>query len=156
MLPNISKESHRQRNHTTHKHCRIWFTNQIHQTFTRKENQILAIIKNKLATNTITQRKPNHSILPRRQIKMTEWIRNGARVHTNGKGASFNCTNIATAKQLQTILQNYENNTILNKNIQEQYDRINKQIIQLKLSIGTLTEEINTLHETIQTLQVKQ
>ena len=87
---------------------------------------------------------------------MTEWIRNGARVHTNGKGASFNCTNIATAKQLQTILQNYENNTTLNKNIQEQYDRINKQIIQLKLSIATLTEEINTLHETIQTLQVKQ
>ena len=87
---------------------------------------------------------------------MTEWIRNGARVHTNGKGASFNCTNIATAKQLHQTLNNYEKTYTLNRNIEQQYDRITKQIIQLKLSIGTLTEEINTLHETIQTLQVKQ
>ena len=87
---------------------------------------------------------------------MTEWLRNGARVYSNGAGKSFNCVNIATAKDLHTILTNYENNHILNTNIQNQYDKITKQIIQLKLTIGTLTEEINTLHETIQTLQVKQ
>ena len=83
---------------------------------------------------------------------MTEWLRNGARVYSNGDGKSFNCVNIATAKDLHTILTNYENNHILNTNIQNQYDKINKQIIQLKLSIGTLTEEINTLHEVIKCL----
>ena len=87
---------------------------------------------------------------------MTEWLRNGARVYSKGEGKSYNCTNIATAKQLHQTLTNYEKITILNRNIEQQYDRITKQIIQLKLSIGTLTEEINTLHETIQTLQVKQ
>ena len=87
---------------------------------------------------------------------MTEWLRNGARVYSKGEGKSYNCTNIATAKQLHETLTNYEKTYNLNRNIEEQYDRITKQIIQLKLSIGTLTEEINTLHETIQTLQVKQ
>ena len=70
MLPNIPKESNSQRNHTTHQHRWLWFTNPLHQTFTRKKDKILAIIKNKLATNTITQRKSNHCILLRRQIKM--------------------------------------------------------------------------------------
>ena len=87
---------------------------------------------------------------------MTEWLRNGARVYSNGEGQSYNCVNIATAKQLHETLTTYEKTYNLNRNIEEQYDRITKQIIQLKLSIGTLTEEINTLHETIQTLQVKQ
>ena len=85
-----------------------------------------------------------------------EWLRDGARVYSKGKGRSYNCTNIATAKTLHETLTNYEKTYQLNRNIEEQYDRITKQIIQLKLSIGTLTEEINTLHETIQTLQVKQ
>ena len=87
---------------------------------------------------------------------MTEWLRNGARVYSNGAGKSFNCVNIATAKDLHTILTNYEKTYQLNRNIEQQYDRINKQIIQLKLTIGTLTEEINTLHKTIQTIKVKQ
>ncbi len=87
---------------------------------------------------------------------MTEWLRNGARVYSKGEGKSYNCTNIATAKQLHETLTTYEKTYNLNRNIEQQYDRITKQIIQLKLSIGTLTEEINTLHETIQTLQVKQ
>ena len=85
-----------------------------------------------------------------------EWLRDGARVYSKGKGRSYNCTNIATAKQLHQTLTNYEKITILNRNIEQQYDLITKQIIQLKLSIGTLTAEINTLHKTIQTLQVKQ
>ena len=84
---------------------------------------------------------------------MTEWLRNGARVYSNGAGKSFNCTNIATAKDLHTILTNYEKTYQLNRNIEEQYDRITKQIIQLKLTIGTLTEEINTLHEAITCLK---
>ena len=81
-----------------------------------------------------------------------EWLRDGARVYSKGKGRSYNCVNIATAKQLHETLTNYEKTYNLNRNIEEQYDRITKQIIQLKLSIGTLTEEINTLHEVIKCL----
>ena len=84
---------------------------------------------------------------------MTEWLRNGARVYSKGEGKSYNCTNIATAKQLHETLTTYEKTYNLNRNIEEQYDRITKQIIQLKLSIGTLTEEINTLHEAITCLK---
>ena len=84
---------------------------------------------------------------------MTEWLRQGSRVYSNGEGHSYNCTNIATAKQLHETLTNYEKTYQLNRNIEEQYDRITKQIIQLKLSIGTLTEEINTLHEAITCLK---
>ena len=84
---------------------------------------------------------------------MTEWLRQGSRVYSNGEGHSYNCTNIATAKQLHQTLTNYEKTYTLNRNIEEQYDRITKQIIQLKLSIGTLTEEINTLHEAITCLK---
>ena len=84
---------------------------------------------------------------------MTEWLRQGSRVYSKGEGKSYNCTNIATAKQLHETLTNYEKTYNLNRNIEEQYDRITKQIIQLKLSIGTLTEEINTLHEAITCLK---
>ena len=84
---------------------------------------------------------------------MTEWLRNGARVYSKGEGKSYNCTNIATAKTLHETLTNYEKTYQLNRNIEEQYDRITKQIIQLKLSIGTLTEEINTRHAAITCLK---
>ena len=84
----------------------------------------------------------------------TKWNLQGSRVYGNGR--SFNCTNKITAEQLYNTLNTYEQSITLTKNTEQQYDRITKQIIQLKLSIGTLTEEINTLHETIQTLQVKQ
>ena len=84
---------------------------------------------------------------------MTEWLRTGARVYSKGEGKSYNCTNIATAKQLHETLTTYEKTYNLNRNIEEQYDRITKQIIQLKLSIGTLTEEINQLHEAIKCLK---
>ena len=39
---------------------------------------------------------------------MTEWLRQGSRVYSNGEGHSYNCTNIATAKQLHQTLTNYE------------------------------------------------
>ena len=81
---------------------------------------------------------------------MTEWLRQGSRVY--GKGKSYNCTNKATATDLYNTLTTYEKTYNLNRNIEQQYDRITKQIIQLKLSIGTLTEEINQLHEVIKCL----
>ena len=78
----------------------------------------------------------------------------GSRVY--GQGYSYNLNNKVDAIKLCETLNHYEEISRLNRNIDKQYDKITKQIIQLKLSIGTLTEEINTLHETIQTLQVKQ
>ena len=86
---------------------------------------------------------------------MTEWLRNGARVYSKGTGRSYNCTNIATAKQLHETLTTYEKTYQLNRNIEEQYDRITKQIIQLKLSINILSDEIKQLENNINQL-VKQ
>ena len=78
-----------------------------------------------------------------------EWLRTGARVYSKGQGHNYNCINIATAKTLHQTLTTYENITRLNKNIEEQYDRITKQIIQIQLSLGILTEDINKLKEVI-------
>lgn len=80
----------------------------------------------------------------------SEWKITNNRVHKHGK--SFQCQNKITAKQLHQILTQYENTTTLNNNIQKQHDKITRQIIQLKLTIGTLTEEIQTLEEQIQCL----
>ena len=84
---------------------------------------------------------------------MTEWLRNGARVYSKGKGRSYNCTNIATAKDLHTILTNYENTTTLTQNIHEQYDTIIRHMLQLQMSIKILEHEITTLQEVIQCLK---
>ena len=81
----------------------------------------------------------------------TEWQIQGSRVYGNGR--SFNCTNIITSKELCQILNTYETTHNLNKNIEKQYDTIQKQLIQIKLSIGTLTEEIHTLEKEIQCLK---
>ena len=74
----------------------------------------------------------------------------GSRVFGNGR--SFNCINIATANELCGILNEYETTKTLNTNIEQQYTNITKQLIQIKLSIGTLNEEIHTLEQTIQEL----
>ena len=69
----------------------------------------------------------------------------GSRVY--GKGASYNCTNVVTAQQLQTTLNNlveYQNTSI---QIEEKLDEITKQIIQLKLTINILSEEVEHLKE---------
>ena len=79
-----------------------------------------------------------------------EWLRTGARVYSKGQGHSYSCTNIATAKTLHQTLTTYENITRLNKNIEEQYDRIIKQIIQIQLSLGILSEDISKLKEVVE------
>ena len=80
----------------------------------------------------------------------SKWKVTGSRVH--GQGHSFNCLNVATAKELQGLLNNYETYKNLNTNIEQQYDSITKQLIQIKLSIGTLNEEVQRLEQTIQEL----
>ena len=59
---------------------------------------------------------------------------------TNKHDATILCN---TLNQAYTILDTY-------KNIEPQYDNITKQIIQLKLTINILSDEINHLHEVIQ------
>ena len=82
------------------------------------------------------------------------WKLTDNRVH--GHGQNYTLPNRITAKQLHKTLTNYEKTTTLNHNIEQQHDRLTKQIIQLQMSIKIIEHEINTLHETIQTLQVKQ
>ena len=82
-----------------------------------------------------------------------QWERNGTRVYSQGKGMSYNCNNIATAKQLHQTLTTYETTHTLNKNIEQQYDRITKQIIQIQLSLGILTEEIQKLKTTMEAIK---
>lgn len=81
---------------------------------------------------------------------MTTWKRQGSRVYGNGQ--SYNCTNIVTAQQLQNTLQTYENTRTTNQKIEQTYDRISKQFIQIRLTLGTLTEEIQQLEAKINEL----
>lgn len=82
-----------------------------------------------------------------------QWERNGTRVYSKGQGHSYNCLNIATAKQLHQTLTTYETTHTLNKNIEQQYDKITKQIIQIQLSLGILTEEIQKLKTTMEAIK---
>ena len=83
-------------------------------------------------------------------VNQPKWQIQGSRVFKDGH--SFNCINIITAKDLQSILNQYETTHTLNQNIDQQYDNITKQIIQIQLSIGIVNEEIQKLKETIQCL----
>lgn len=74
----------------------------------------------------------------------------GTLVKDHRKKYSYNLTNKHDAKTLcQTLNQSY---TILDtyRNIETQYDNITKQIIQLKLTVNILSDEINHLQEVIQ------
>jgi hypothetical protein len=62
---------------------------------------------------------------------------------------SYNMTSRIDAENLYNTLTTYHKTTTLNQNIEKQYDQITKQIIQLKLSISILTEEVQTLEASI-------
>ena len=79
------------------------------------------------------------------RVNQPKWNINNSRVYGDGK--SFNCTNKITAEQLYNTLNTYENTIQLNTNIEKQFDNITKQIIQVKLSIGLLQEDITRLKE---------
>ena len=53
------------------------------------------------------------------------------------------------AENLYHTLNTYHKTQTLNKNIEKQYDQITKQIIQLKLSINILSDEIKQLEADI-------
>ena len=69
----------------------------------------------------------------------------GASVYGDGK--RFNVTNNVTAVELCNTLNNLTEIKNTNTNIDTKLDRITKQIIQMKLSINTLDEEVKTLTE---------
>ena len=75
---------------------------------------------------------------------------NGTRV--KGEGWSYNLTNQKDAIKLCETLNHYQKTHQLNTQIEKQYDTITKQLIQIKLSIGTLTEEVQRLEKEIQCL----
>ena len=62
---------------------------------------------------------------------------------------SYNMTSKIDAENLYNTLTTYHKTQTLNQNIEKQYDNITKQIIQLKLSISILTEEVQTLEASI-------
>ena len=71
----------------------------------------------------------------------------GSRVY--GNGTSYNLTNNVTAIELCNTLNNLTEIQKTNTNIDQKLDKITKQIIQMKLSINTLDEEVKTLKELI-------
>jgi len=83
---------------------------------------------------------------------MIEWKIQGSRVYGNGQ--SYNCINKVTAEQLHNTLTTYEKTVQLHKNIDEQFDRIQKQLIQTNLSLNILKDDMEKL--TTQLQQVKE
>ena len=66
-----------------------------------------------------------------------------------GAGHRYNLTNNVTAVELCNTLNNLTEIQNTNTNIDNKLDKITKQIIQMKLSINTLDEEVKTLTELI-------
>ena len=79
-----------------------------------------------------------------------KWKIQGSRVFGDGK--SFNCTNIATAKDLYNTLSFYEQNINIEKNISKQYDHLIKQIITLQKDLTIIQEDLTKLKEIISCL----
>lgn len=79
---------------------------------------------------------------------MSEWKITDNRVHGNGQ--SYNCQNRITAEQLQKTLTDYENIKTEHHETEQKLDKITKILIQLQLTNGILTEELQTLKEVIQ------
>ena len=71
----------------------------------------------------------------------------GSSVYGNGK--RFNVTNNVTAVELCNTLNNLTEIQNTSTNIDKKLDKITRQIIQMKLSINTLDEEVKTLNELI-------
>lgn len=81
---------------------------------------------------------------------MTEWLRNGARIYSNGAGKSYNCTNIVTAKDLHNTLTEYENKIHhLEKqiNTDKNYTKIQQQLQALENSIHEAKNDLEKIKE---------
>ena len=68
---------------------------------------------------------------------------NNSRVY--GAGWSYNLTNQKDAIKLAETLNNYENIVNLQSNIDKQFDKITRELIQVKMTLSMLNSEIQTL-----------
>lgn len=82
---------------------------------------------------------------------MIEWKIQGSRVYGNGQ--SYNCTNKITAEQLHNTLTTYEKTVQLNKNIEQQFDKLTRQVIQVQMTLKILNDEINNLTSDINAIK---
>ena len=82
---------------------------------------------------------------------MTEWKLTDNRVHRHGQ--SYNCTNKITAEQLHNTLTTYEKTVQLNKNIEQQFDKLTRQVIQVQMTLKILDDEINNLASDINAIK---
>ena len=71
----------------------------------------------------------------------------GSRVY--GEGQSYNCVNIVTAEQLCSTLNKYYSTKEIINQTSTQYDKLNKQLIQINMTLKVLEDEINTLSELV-------
>ena len=62
-----------------------------------------------------------------------------------GNGYSYNLTNQHDAERLCQTLNELENAVQLHKNIEEQFDKITKQIIQVNMTLQILNDEVKRL-----------
>ena len=74
----------------------------------------------------------------------------GSRVY--GNGYSYNLNNKVDATKLCETLNHYEEISRLNKNIDKQFDKVTRELIQVKMTLNILNEEINQLASDINTL----
>jgi hypothetical protein len=71
----------------------------------------------------------------------------GSRVF--GEGQSYNCLNHVTAENLcQTLNKYYVTKELINETT-NQYDKLNKQLVQINMTLHILEEEITTLTELV-------
>lgn len=82
---------------------------------------------------------------------MSKWKIQGSRVYGNGQ--SYNCTNKITAEQLHNTLTTYEKTVELNKNIEQQFDKLTRQVIQVQMTLKILNDEINNLTSDINAIK---
>ena len=82
---------------------------------------------------------------------MIEWKIQGSRVYGNGQ--SYNCTNKITAEQLHNTLTTYEKTVELNKKIEQQFDKLTRQVIQVQMTLKILDDEINNLTSDINAIK---
>ena len=87
---------------------------------------------------------------------MSEIIERNRTFLVKSKYGSFTFNNKQSAKQLNTILNNYENTQDQltyakkqSKETEQKLDQISKQLIQLQLTNGIMTEELKKLQEMI-------
>ena len=68
----------------------------------------------------------------------------GSRVYKQGEH-SYNLNNKHDATKLCETLNHYEEISRLNKNIDKQFDKVTRELIQVKMSLSILTDDINKL-----------